>query len=134
MDRSEVITLLTTTRTQDAYGVWTETETGRDVFCQVDSVTRAEFFEGGRNGLNPQYRFTMFATEALYLEEIEFTREYSEGVDEIKMPVGGYDVLMISVEDGLYMFWSDGVGYYSLDIWDTQFSATDIESIITSVQ
>ena len=60
MDRSEVITLLTTTRTQDAYGVWTETATGRDVFCQVDSVTRAEFFEGGRNGLNPQYRFTMF--------------------------------------------------------------------------
>ncbi len=60
MDRSEVITLLTTTRTQDAYGVWTETETGRDVFCQVDSVTRAEFFEGGRNGLNPEFRMKMF--------------------------------------------------------------------------
>lgn len=61
MDRSEVITLLHTTKTQNDYGVWIETETGRDVFCQVDSVTRAEFFEGGRNGLNPQYRFTMFA-------------------------------------------------------------------------
>lgn len=60
MDRSDVITLLSTVRTQDAYGVWREVETGRDVFCQVDSVTRAEFFEGGRNGLNPAFRITMF--------------------------------------------------------------------------
>lgn len=60
MDRSEVITLLSTNKTQDAYGVWRETETGHDVFCQVDSVTRAEFFEGGRNGLNPEFRMTMF--------------------------------------------------------------------------
>lgn len=60
MDRSEVITLLSTSKTQDSYGVWRETETGHDVFCQVDSVTRAEFFEGGRNGLNPEFRMTMF--------------------------------------------------------------------------
>ena len=60
MDRSEVITLLASTKTQNQYGVWTETQTARDVFCQVDSVTRAEFFEGGRNGLNPEFRMTMF--------------------------------------------------------------------------
>lgn len=61
MDRSEVITLLSVTKEQDDFGVWRETETGREVFCQVDSVTRAEFFEGGRNGLNPEFRMTMFA-------------------------------------------------------------------------
>ena len=60
MDRSEVITLLASTQSQNQYGVWTETQTARDVFCQVDSVTRAEFFEGGRNGLNPEFRMTMF--------------------------------------------------------------------------
>lgn len=60
MDRSEVITLLSTTKTQDDYGVWRETETGRDVFCSVNSVTRSEFFEGGRSGLNPEFRITMF--------------------------------------------------------------------------
>lgn len=60
MDRSETITLIGSTRTQDANGVWRATETARDVFCQVDSVTASEFFEGGRNGLNPEYRFTMF--------------------------------------------------------------------------
>ena len=26
----------------------------------MDSVTRSEFYEAGRNGLNPEYRFTMF--------------------------------------------------------------------------
>lgn len=60
MDRSSVITLLSSTRTQNKYGVWEETLTSRDVYCQVDSVTRSEFFEGGRNGLNPEFRFTMF--------------------------------------------------------------------------
>lgn len=60
MDRSNVITLLSTAKTQDEFGVWQETETSRDVFCQVNSVTRAEFFDGGRNGLNPEYRFTLF--------------------------------------------------------------------------
>ena len=60
MDRSEVITLLSTTKEQNDYGVWVETPTSRDVFCQVDSVTRAEFFNGGRNGLNPEFRMTMF--------------------------------------------------------------------------
>ena len=52
--------LLSTTKAQDAYGVWVESPTSRMVFCQVDSVTRAEFFDGGRNGLNPEYRMTMF--------------------------------------------------------------------------
>lgn len=60
MDRSNVIKLIATTKTQDAYGVWRQLHTERTVFCQVQSVTRNEFFEGGRNGLNPEYVFTMF--------------------------------------------------------------------------
>ena len=60
MDRSNVIKLLSTTKTQDQFGVWRETITEREVFCQVDSVTASEFFNGGRNGLNPEYRMTMF--------------------------------------------------------------------------
>lgn len=61
MDRSNIITLIGYTKEQDANGVWRKTSCERDVFCQADSVTRAEFFEGGRNGLNPEWRFTMFA-------------------------------------------------------------------------
>lgn len=60
MDRSNVIKLIKTTREQDEYGVWQETTTKRTVYCNVQSVTRAEFFDAGRNGLNPQFVFTMF--------------------------------------------------------------------------
>ena len=61
MDRSDVISLVSSEKSQNDFGVWVETETSRDVFCQVDSVTGAEFFEGGRNGLNPEFRFKMFS-------------------------------------------------------------------------
>lgn len=60
MDRSDIITLYADTVTYDDYGVAVKTRTARDVFCKVDSVTRAEFFEAGRSGLNPEYRITMF--------------------------------------------------------------------------
>ena len=60
MDRSDVIKLITVTRTQDEYGVWRSTESEKEIFCQVSSVTQSEFFEGGRNGLNPEFRFTVF--------------------------------------------------------------------------
>lgn len=60
MDRSEELTLIAQTNTQDANGIWQTSETQRTVFCQANSVTRSEFFEGGRNGLNPEYEFTIF--------------------------------------------------------------------------
>ena len=60
MDRSDVITLIAEERYQDAYGIWRSRETERDVMCSVESVTRAEFFEGGRNGLNPELKFVVF--------------------------------------------------------------------------
>ena len=58
--RSDVITLVAVTRTQNEYGQWVASESTKDVYCEVDNVSQSEFFEGGRNGLNPEYRFTMF--------------------------------------------------------------------------
>lgn len=61
MDRSDIITLIPTTQAVDQYGVQKTVEgTPREVMCQVDSVTRAEFFDGGRNGLNPELVFRVF--------------------------------------------------------------------------
>lgn len=60
LDRSDIVTLYLEAVSYDAYGIATTQTTERDVFCQVDSVTRAEFFDGGRNGLNPEYRVRMF--------------------------------------------------------------------------
>lgn len=55
-----VITLLHTETAQNSRGVWEESTTQREVFCNVSSITQREFFEGGRNGLNPEFEVTMF--------------------------------------------------------------------------
>ena len=60
MDRSDTLKLISVTRTQDAYGVWRSSESSKDVYCEVQSVTRSEFFDAGRNGLNPEFVFKIF--------------------------------------------------------------------------
>ena len=54
------IKLISSTFIKDEYGVPRATESSTEVFAQMHSVTRQEFFEGGRSGLNPQYEFTVF--------------------------------------------------------------------------
>lgn len=62
MARSDVIQLIAVTVTGwDDNGLPQETETARQVFCRVASVSQSEYFGGGRNGLNPAYKFTVFA-------------------------------------------------------------------------
>lgn len=56
----DVIELVSRTFTKDDYGAETVAEQKRQVYATVLSVTRAEFFDGGRNGLNPQFQFTIF--------------------------------------------------------------------------
>lgn len=60
MDRSEVLTLIAEELYQDALLIQRTRETKRDIFCAAESVTASEFFEGGRNGLNPEFRFVIF--------------------------------------------------------------------------
>ena len=61
MDRSAVLTLIKEVQEQDENGVWHSSLVTRDVFCRVGSITRSEFYEAGRNGLNPEFVLTMFA-------------------------------------------------------------------------
>lgn len=51
---------MTETVTQDQYGIVQTSLTEKKVYCQVTSVSASEWFDGGRNGLNPEYRMTMF--------------------------------------------------------------------------
>lgn len=63
MNVPRIITLLSDTYSQDAYGVSVKRTTRRDVIADVQSVTGTEWFEGGRNGLNPQYRMRIHNSE-----------------------------------------------------------------------
>lgn len=76
MDRSETAYLVTTSWIQDKYGVNREVSTERKIFVQVDSVSGAEWFEGGRNGLNPELRFTTLKHNYSGEEILKFGDQY----------------------------------------------------------
>ena len=74
----DVLTLIAYTRTQDAVGIWRETlSSQRTVFCKVNSVTRNEFYAGGRSGLNPEFEFVV-AAPAEYRPGVMFSDEFNE--------------------------------------------------------
>lgn len=94
MDRSDVIYLVSETKTQDNNGVWNIQTEKRRVFCNVQSVTQTEFFEAGRNGLNPEYEFTMFQGDYNGERTVEYNgadyavyRTYRKRTDEIELYV-----------------------------------------------
>lgn len=58
--RSDVLTLISSNETQNEFAVFVPAPTEREVFCRVESVSQAKFFEGGRSGLNPEYKFIVF--------------------------------------------------------------------------
>lgn len=48
-------------RTQDEYGRWHIKKTERTVFCRHTRVSMQEFYDAGRNGFIPEYRFLVFS-------------------------------------------------------------------------
>ena len=60
MKRSNVCKLIAQNYAQNDYGVMEVTESETQVFCDITSVSMSEWFEGGRNGLNPEKRVKMF--------------------------------------------------------------------------
>lgn len=67
--QDDVLTLVSQTFEKNEYGVRVPATSNREVFIRVYSITRQEFYEAGRNGLNPAYKFSLFAAD--YLGETE---------------------------------------------------------------
>ena len=57
---TDVVTLVTQTISTDKYGNETINEAEKTVFCEVDSITRSEFYAAANTELNPEYKFTVF--------------------------------------------------------------------------
>lgn len=92
MNKSVVFYLVGETYTKNEYGVMEKTKESRKVYGKLSSVNSQEWFEGGRNGLNPQYRFTMFSHDyqnesILEYDDVKYTiyRTYLKSVDEIEL-------------------------------------------------
>lgn len=63
MDRSNVLTLVAVTYTTDSIGQKIPHESTRNVFCNVASISQAEWYSGGQAGLKPEYKATVFAPD-----------------------------------------------------------------------
>lgn len=95
MTRDIELTLITPVMAADAYGIPQEsTENRRTVMARVESVTRSEFFEAGRNGLNPEFKFTMFQYDYQGEKVVEYNgqqytvyRTYMGRNDELELYV-----------------------------------------------
>lgn len=92
MDRSATAYLIGKTYTQDTTGVMRENVSRRLVYCNIQEASAAEWFEGGRAGLNPSYKVTMFAPDynGEQLIEIGDTvhqvyRTYHRRTDELEL-------------------------------------------------
>lgn len=70
------IYLVSETYVPDDYGVLVQTSEERRIFARVTSVTGAEWFEGGRNGLNPEFRMLIFAPEYNGEEVLKYNGKY----------------------------------------------------------
>ena len=60
---NDVVSLISVVYTTDALKQRVPTETSRQVFCNIGSVTGSEFFEAGQSGVRPEFRVTMIAQE-----------------------------------------------------------------------
>lgn len=94
MDRSELISLVKEVKTQDNLGVFHSESVKRNVFCNVSSVSASEFFEGGRSGLNPAFRMSLFYADYDGEEIIEYKgktysiyRTFLKGTDTLELYV-----------------------------------------------
>lgn len=92
MRRTTVAYLISEMQTQDNKGVWHTKEQRRKVYGDVSSIGQKEWFEGGRNGLNPQLQITLFAydyanEDIVEVNDVRYTvyRTYQPGNDRIEL-------------------------------------------------
>lgn len=57
---TDVCKLIDYTFEKNKYGVPEKKESPKDVFCEVHSISRSEFFNGAQAGLKPELKFTIF--------------------------------------------------------------------------
>jgi len=72
MDKSNTVKLIAKTYTADNLGQMIPTEKTTEVFCNVRSVTRDEFYAANKQGIRPEWRVTMFAPDYNGEETVEF--------------------------------------------------------------
>lgn len=72
---NDIINLISVARTEDSDGYFTDTETMEQVFCNVKSVSRTEFYEAYKAGLSLALSIEMWNDEYAGQKEIEYNNK-----------------------------------------------------------
>ena len=59
----EKIGLVSEVYSKDEYGMDVVTETVKNVFAKIDSISSREFFSAGQNNIKPEFKLTVTPTE-----------------------------------------------------------------------
>ena len=85
---TDVLTLITQAITIDDYGNEEATETTKQIFCEVESITQSEFYAAANTELDPEYKFVVFfgdydGQELLEYHDVRYViyRTYRTGDD-----------------------------------------------------
>lgn len=76
MDRSTPIYLVSQIYTETDAAIISSQPEERMIYANVTSVTGSEWFEGSRNGLNPEFRFRVFAPDYHGEEILKYNGRY----------------------------------------------------------
>lgn len=71
----DVAFLVSKTITKNAYLQEVEAETMRRIYCRRDSITRAEFYNAGQQGLSPDFKLTTAKIDYQYENEVLYNNE-----------------------------------------------------------
>ncbi|MCR5404346.1 MAG: hypothetical protein K6E91_11100 [Butyrivibrio sp.] len=100
----DVLKLIGQTMTKNKYGVDEPTPEAKEIFCEVHSVSRSEVFEGGRNGLNPAFQFTIFAEEYEGESIVEYNGETYSVYRTYRIPSSVYRTNQIPGTDYMELY------------------------------
>lgn len=94
MLQDNTLKLISYTESKDKYGMPVKVSSETEIFCKVDSISRAEFNVASQNGLQPQWKFVIRAKEYSGEKVVEFEgkkfsvyRTYQSSLDDMELYV-----------------------------------------------
>ncbi len=96
----DVIKLISHEYQKNKYGVPIPSPDYKEVFCEIQDITRSEFYGTGRNGLNPAFMARIFTAEYSGESIVEYNGETYSIYRKYEIPGTDYTELYIERKGG----------------------------------
>lgn len=96
----DVIKLISHEYQKNKYGVPIPSPDYKEVFCEIQDITRSEFYGTGRNGLNPAFMARIFTAEYSGESVVEYNGETYSIYRKYEIPGTDYTELYIERKGG----------------------------------